>query len=177
MNLVKYLYRFLGIYLAFLVQSLFFENLKIFSCSPDIVLTVLIILAVSTDFTEAALLGAFAGLLTDVMYGTVFGINILIYMYTAILVSIAADKKNANSPLIMSWICFISIAAYEIVLAVLKTVVGTSARIGALCANIFVKGIFVAIFALCFVLVVQYIKKRRQKNICKGTSPEKEAAE
>lgn len=172
---MKYLTKFLGVYLAFLLQSLFFENLKIFSCSPDILLTALIICAVSLDFVPAALLGAFAGILTDSMYGSVFGINILVYMYLALLVSIAADKKNDNSPLIMSWVCFVSIAAMEIVLAVLKTVLGNSAGIGNVCANIFVKGIFAAVFALVFVLFVQYMKKRRQKKSALETSSEKEA--
>ena len=164
MNRVKNLTKFLGIYLAFLIQSLFLENLKMFSASPDIVLTLIVIFSVSMDFVPAAALGAFAGLLTDVMYESVFGINLLLYMYLALFVSIAADKKNENSPLIMSWISFISIAALEIVTAVLGAVLGRTIKIGVLCANVFVKGIFAAIFALLFVLIVQYIRKRKQKK-------------
>lgn len=163
--------------MAFLIQSLFFENYKIFYCSPDIVLTLLVIFSVSLNFVPAAFLGAFAGLLSDAMYNSVFGINILVYMYMTLLVSIAADKKNENSPLIMSWICFVSIAALEIVLAVLRAVLGGSIELGVLCANIFVKGIFAAVFALCFVILVQHIKKTRQKKSDVMVCPEKEAAQ
>lgn len=177
MNRVKYLYKFLGLYLAFLFQSFFFENLKILYCSPDLVLTVLIIFSVSLDLVPAALLGAFAGLLSDVMYSSVFGINILVYMYLALLVSIAADKKNENSPLIMSWICFVSVAAFQIVLTVLKAVAGTSVQMGLLCANIFVKGLFAALFALCFVLAVQYIKNKRKKKNEAILPPQEEAVQ
>lgn len=162
---VKNLSKFLWIYIAFLLQSIFLENLKIFSCSPDLVLTLVIIFSVTLDFTPAALLGAFAGLLIDVMYESVFGINLLVYMFLAILVGIAADRKNENSPLIMSWISFVSVAALEIALAALKSVIVTPEKISVLCANIFVKGIFAAVFALLFVLLKEHIMKiKKQKK-------------
>ena len=112
---MKYVWKALGIYVAFLLQSLIFENLRIFSCSPDVLAAVVIIVAVSEDFVPASILGGFAGLLYDVMYGEVFGISILLYTYLALLVGIAADRRNSNSPLIMSWVSFVSIASLEIV--------------------------------------------------------------
>jgi len=161
---VKYVWKTLGIYLAFLIQSLIFENLKIFSCSPDLLIAVIIIMAVSEDFVPASVLGAFAGLLIDVMYGQAFGINILLYMYLALIVSIASDSKSANSPLIMSWVCFVCVAALEIVLAALRSVIIAPEKISVLCANIFVKGIFAAVFTLLFVLIKEYIIKRKKKD-------------
>lgn len=155
----------LGIYFAFLLQSLFFENLKLFSCSPDILVAVVIIVAVSESFVAASTMGAFAGLLIDVMYGQVFGINILFYMYLALIVSIAADKKNLNSPLIMSWVCFVSIAAMEIVVSILKFGIGSNLTLGLIVSNIFVKGIFAALFALIFVLLTLKREKKRKTEI------------
>ncbi|MBE7034055.1 MAG: rod shape-determining protein MreD [Ruminococcaceae bacterium] len=155
----------LGIYFAFLLQSLFFENLKLFSCSPDILVAVVIIIAVSESFVAASVMGAFAGLLIDVMYGQVFGINILLYMYLALIVSIAADKKNLNSPLIMSWVCFVSIAAMEIVVSILKFGIGSNLTLGLIVSNIFVKGIFAALFALVFVLLTLKREKMRKTEI------------
>ena len=93
---MKYVWKALGIYLAFLLQSLVFENLRIFSCSPDILVAVVIIVAVSEDFVPASILGGFAGLLCDVMYGEVFGISILLYIYLSLLVSLAADKLRSR---------------------------------------------------------------------------------
>ena len=172
---MKYVWKALGIYLAFLLQSLIFENLRMFSCSPDILVAVVVIAAVSENFAPASILGGFAGLLYDVMYGEVFGISILLYTYLALLVSLAADRSNSNSPLIMSWVCFVSIASMEIVVALLKTAMGNTPAFGQLCANILVKGLFGALFALCFVLVVQYIK--RKKLIISEATQEKEAVE
>lgn len=173
---MKYVWKIAGIYLAFLLQSLIFENLRMFSCSPDLLAAVVIIAAVSENFVPASILGGFAGLLYDVMYGEVFGINLLLYTYLALLVSLATDRRSSNSPLIMSWVCFVSIASLEIVIALFKTAMGSTPAFGQLCANILVKGLFAALFALCFVLVVQYIKKK-QTRIISETSQEKEAAE
>lgn len=161
---MKNLLRFIGIYVAFLLQSLLFQEIRIFSSSPDIMLALLVIFSVSLDIIPAAFLGAFAGLLMDVMYERVFGINLLIYMFLALFVSLATDRKNENSPLIMSWISFVSVAAFEIAAALLKSVVSQPLKISVLCANIFVKGIFGAIFALVFVISVQKIRRKSDKK-------------
>ena len=158
---MKTFYKFIGIYIAFLLQSLFFQNLRIFSCSLDIMLALLVMFSVSLEFVPAALLGAFAGLLIDVMYEEVFGINLLLYMFLALIVSLATDRKNENSPLIMGWIAFISIAAFEIVVAIFKSVTTTPMTLGTLCANIFVKGIFASVFLLVLVLAIQNKKKKK----------------
>lgn len=167
---LKYIWKAVGIYLAFLAQSLIFENINIFSSSPDILLTVLIICCVSLDFPAASIMGAFAGIMMDAMYGKVFGVNTLIYMYLALLISIAADKKNDNSPLIMSWICFISITLMEVVVAILQAILGAGASMSGLLAGIFVKGLFAAIFALLYTLLSQFLKKRRAQGIVKEES-------
>ncbi len=172
---MKYVWKFTGVYLAFIVQSLLLENLKIFSCSPDILITCVIICSVSMSAAAACGLGAFAGVLMDAMYGEVFGINILVYMYLALLVSLATDARNSNSPLIMSWICFISVATMEIALAILKAVMGSAASIGNVCAGIFVKGIFSALFALVYVLLFQYFKKRKKEKNTDSVGSEKGA--
>ena len=160
--------------IAYKVQTLVFsdgsdiefvENLKIFSCSPDIVLTLVIIFSVSLDSVPAAAIGAFAGALSDIMYENVFGINLLVYMFFALLVSMAVDRKNENSPLIMSWISFVCVSALEIVLAALRSVLISPQKISVLCANVFVKGIFAALFSLLFVLFVLYKKRKKDKTL------------
>lgn len=173
---VKYTAKFAWIYIAFLLQSFVFENLNIFSCSPDVLLTVLVICCVPLKFPRAAILGAFAGAITDAMYGRIFGLNVIMYMYFALLVSVFADEKNQNSPLIMGWICFVSISAYEIVLALLKTMLGSATSIGYLGANIFVKGVFAAVAALLFVLLAQKIKKGKESRAKAALDSRKEAA-
>ncbi len=154
-----------GIYIVFLLQSLIFENIRIFSCPPDILLATVILLSVSSDLKWAAILGGFAGLLKDVMYGGAFGINILMYMYLGLLVSLAVDTKSDNSPLIMGWISFVCITLMEIVVALLKSMFGYPTSVGFLTANIFVKGVFGAVFAFLYVLLKEKAAKRREKTL------------
>ena len=160
---MKYAWKLLGIYLAFLAQSLIFENIKILSCSPDILIVAIIMCSVSAGTLQAALLGGTAGLFADALYGSIFGINILVYMYLAIVVSLSVRASTDNSPILMSWVTFVTVAALEIVLTLLKSMLGYTASIGFLGANILIKGGFGALFALLFVFVYHYIKNRRVK--------------
>ena len=169
---MRYISKVLGIYLAFLAQTLIFENIKIFSCSPDILITAIIICAVSSDYMKAAALGAFGGMLVDVMCKDIFGINILIYMYLALLVSLAVGEKTENSPLLMSWVVFISIAAMQIILGVFKSMLGYSSSIGVMGANILVKGMFASVFTLLFVLLYQNLKKKAAVKRAAGVREE-----
>ncbi len=165
---MKLFLKILGVYLAFLGQSIIFENIKIFSCSPDILMVAIIICSVSADTMKAALVGGMAGLLTDVMCGSIFGLNTLIYMYLAIIVSFTVSERIHNSPLLMSWVTFAVITVYEIVLTLLKTMFGYTVSIAFLGANVLVKGLFGAVFSLVFVLIYQKIKsvnERRQNSI------------
>lgn len=161
---MKYLWKLLGIYLAFLAQSIIFENIKILSCSPDILIVAIIMCSVSAGTLQAALLGLAAGLFADALYGSIFGINILIYMYLAIAVSISVHESTDNSPLLMGWVTFVSVTVLEIVLTLFKSMFGFTVSIGFLGANILIKGGFGALFALLFVLVYHRIKKGRTKT-------------
>ncbi len=162
---MKYFLKILGIYLAFLVQSIFFENIKILSCSPDILIVAIIMCSVSAGNLHAAFLGGGAGLLMDVLFGDVFGINTLIYMYLAFFVSVLVDEKTDNSPLLMAWVTFSSITVMEIVLTVFKSFFSYNVSMGFLGANVLVKGIFGAVFALLFVLIGQRIKKSKKASL------------
>ena len=140
-----------------------FENINILSVSPNILLAVIIMCSVSLDFVPASAMGSFAGVLMDTMYGSVFGVRTITYMFLALFVSIAVDKKNDNSPLIMSWICFISITVMEISISVLKAMLIGGISIKYLISGIFVKGIFAALVALFYTLIRQYIKNRKAR--------------
>ena len=158
------LLKFIGIYLAFLAQSLIFENINIAAASPDIVITAVILAALFYSIPTAAALGAFIGLVTDAVCGRLFGVYTLIYMYLAISVGAIADKRINNSPLIMAWICFLYTALYEILKYLILILLGIEQSISMLGADIVVKGIFSAVFALLFVLWRNKGIKVKQKS-------------
>ena len=151
MKKVNYLKKFIWVYAAYLAQTLILNEIKILGCSPDIISVALVICAVSEEYMLSAAIGSFAGVLTDTLSGKLFGVNTLILMYFALSVSLLTDKKSENSPVIVSFVYFVSIAAKETLLAVIKMLLGYSVPIGHLCADILVKGIFGGIFILAFV--------------------------
>jgi rod shape-determining protein MreD len=165
---VNYIKKFLGVYAAFLIQTILIERIGAFSCPPDILLTVLIICSVGLTPMRAFALGAFAGIITDAMSSRVFGINILIYMYLALFVSLSTGERTDNSPLLMSWVAFISIAALELIAGVIKAALGSFPGAGYVVSSIFVKGIFSAVFTLLFVLLCQKKKQRKTRNESDG---------
>ena len=172
MKKVSCLKKFIWVYAAYLVQTLILNEIKIFGCSPDIISVALVICAVSEEYMLSAAIGSFAGVLTDTLSGKLFGINTLILMYFALCVSLLTDKKSENSPIIVSFIYFVSIAAKETLLAAVKMLLGYSVPIGHLCADILVKGIFGGIFILAFVWWVYrkeigglFKRKTKEENV------------
>ncbi len=159
---VKLLKKFIWVYAAYLVQTLILNEIKIFGCSPDIISVALVIFAVSDGYMLSAALGSFAGVLMDALSGKLFGISTLIFMYFALSVSLLTDKKSENSPVIVSFIYFVSISAKEILLAIIKVMLGYSMPIGHLCADILVKGIFGGICVLIFV----WWTYRKEIDVC-----------
>ncbi len=151
MKKVKYLEKFIWVYAAYLVQTLILNEIKIFGCSPDVITVVLVIFAVSEGYMLSAAMGGFAGFLTDTLSGRLFGVNTLILMYFALTVSLLTDKRSENSPVIVCFVYLVSVAAKEILLAVIKILLGYSVPIGHLCADILVEGIFGGICIVAFV--------------------------
>ncbi|MBQ8391316.1 MAG: rod shape-determining protein MreD [Clostridia bacterium] len=149
--------KFIWVYAAYLVQTLVLSEIKIFGCSPDIISVVLVILAVSEGYMLSAAIGSFAGVLIDTLSGKLFGMNTLILMYYALSVSLLTDKKSENSPIIVSFIYFVSIAAKESLLAVIKMLLGYSLPIGHLFTNILVKGVFGGI---CILIIVWWVYRK-----------------
>lgn len=105
----------------------------------------------------SAAIGSFAGVLIDTLSGKLFGMNTLILMYYALSVSLLTDKKSENSPIIVSFIYFVSIAAKESLLAVIKMLLGYSLPIGHLFTNILVKGVFGGI---CILIIVWWVYRK-----------------
>ncbi len=156
---MKYVKKIAIIYGVFLLQSLIFENINIFSVSLNIIPAVLIIVSLHSNQTESALLGAFAGLLTDVVCCRVFGVHIILYMLLSGAVSSFINKNVNNSPLIMGGMCFTFSSLYTLVYSFIPTVFGYSVNIGSIASDVLINGI-IAFFTG---LVITYLIIRRNK--------------
>lgn len=160
--MVKKVGKTIGIYIAFLLQSLMLENTSIFSSTPDILLTAIIIVSIGSKCNEAVVYGAFGGLLIDFLCGRLFGVYTITYMYLALAVSFTADKRVVNSPIFAAWSCFAYTAIFEVVSSIVLSLVGRGKSIGMISTDVLVKGIFSAVFTVLFIMIVEHIKKRKQ---------------
>ena len=153
--------KFIGIYIAFLIQSIIISNVRILSITPDLFSIVIVLTAVYCSCTEACFIGAFGGILIDVICGRVFGVNTLIYMYLALIIAFFVDKKHSNSPVI-----FVCITFFQMIKSLLYYFAGHVVSIGYIGKSILVNGVI----ALVFTVVCVFI-------IVKKSSKIKEAAE
>ena len=158
---MKYLYKFIGVYIAYLFQMLLIQNIKIHNCSPDIILPVLVIYSVSAPLSFSVVAGGIIGVISDALSASVFGINTLVYMYFALLVNLFTDSKTENSPLLMGFISFSTISATQIIISVVKSIMVAPIPLHYLITKILVKGVFGGIITLLIVLISQWVKKRR----------------
>ena len=157
---MKYVKKIAIIYGVFLLQSLIFENINIFSVSLNIMPAVLIVFALHSNPTESALLGAFGGLLKDVVFSRVFGGHTIFYMLLSGLISNFINRNINNSPLIMGGACFAFSSSYTVIYSLMPTVFGYSLNIGSVALDVLINGVT----AFLIGLLITYIIIRRSKS-------------
>ena len=63
----------------FILQTTLFKHIQIFGISPDFMIVIIVSFAIIRHEVEGALIGFFAGLLQDILFGSPIGINALLY--------------------------------------------------------------------------------------------------
>ena len=76
---------FLLLLVCFIVQGTFLKVIAIGSISPNLILIFVVSFGFMRGKKEGIFVGFFAGLLLDIMFGTVIGFYALIYMYIGYL--------------------------------------------------------------------------------------------
>ena len=141
------------IYIIFLLQSIILENIRILSVTPQLLFVAVIIASVYHSDTQAALLGAFAGFLTDAVCSRAFGMHIILYMLLAAAVSHFVSKSVYNSPLFMGAVCLEFSTLYIVVASVMPTIFGYSINIGRIATDILICGIIAFICGFVFTYI------------------------
>ncbi len=78
---------YITLVLLFVLQSTVNNYIDIYHIFPNLILVFTICYSLKTEPFKAACLGFVAGMLTDISIGRYMGLNTLLFMYTAILVS------------------------------------------------------------------------------------------
>ena len=89
---MKKIFPFIITFLSIVIQSTLFQFISILDIIPNISLLFLIIFSIQLGEYYGGLLGLFLGIITDVMYLSIFGINTLIYFIIGY--SLGTFKEN-----------------------------------------------------------------------------------
>ncbi len=110
---MKKFFLFLTFLILFLVQTTSGELLRIFGAVPNLLLTFTIIYCVNSSVLSSVLVGAIAGLLTDVSTNAALGINALLMTYTAVFTSFLSSKILYERKIIICITVFALSLLYE----------------------------------------------------------------
>lgn len=69
------------------IQTTIFPFFKIYNVMPDLMITVVVSFALLASPTTGMIIGFYSGILQDIMFGSIIGLNALIYMVAGYLVS------------------------------------------------------------------------------------------
>lgn len=99
---------------AYLIQITFIHYIEIYTVVPNLMIIVLVCAALSEqDVIRTALYGVMYGMLLDFSAETIFGINSLLCMYTALLCNIAGQKLFKGKFLVNILLVFVMSFIYE----------------------------------------------------------------
>lgn len=93
--------------------SVYLSGIAICNVVPAIDLILLVVYAANSEKYEAATYGLVMGVIVDILFGTTFGFNALIYMYIALCVNIFSKKFMSNEPLSVLVLLLAAIFLYD----------------------------------------------------------------
>lgn len=99
---------------AYLIQTTFLHYLEIGGVIPNLTVALVICVALTEDtLMRAAVYGAICGMLLDFSAETVFGINLLLCMYLALLCNLLAQKLFKGRFIVNVLLVLVMSFAYE----------------------------------------------------------------
>lgn len=107
----------IGIIIAvnLIFQSTLLQYFKIYGVLPNTGLILVISFAIYNGKNKGALIGFFVGLLQDIMFGRIIGLNACVYMITGYLVGIINRKVFKENLLIPFTLTALATVFYEII--------------------------------------------------------------
>ncbi|MBR3934361.1 MAG: rod shape-determining protein MreD [Clostridia bacterium] len=113
---------YITLVLLAVVQTAAGRHIKIFGVLPNLVLTFTILYSLTNGSFRAGVLGLVAGLILDSASASVFGLNALLMMYTAIIASYFSRKFYYENKVASFCGVYIYTTIYESVLLILTQV-------------------------------------------------------
>lgn len=101
------------VYLILLLQSTVFSYLKIFNVKPNLLLVFVVSMALLRGNVEGAIIGFFAGLAQDMLFGKAIGFYAVLGMYTGLITGSVNKRLYRENILVGIFFTFLSTLVYE----------------------------------------------------------------
>jgi rod shape-determining protein MreD len=118
----KALFYFFFIVLFLLLQTTLLHYVAIYGVVPNILVVFTIVTALLRGDSEGAILGFFAGLSLDLMFGNVIGFYALLGLYLGIAVGASNKKIFRENILVVVFFTFVYSVAYESVVYIVNNI-------------------------------------------------------
>ncbi len=100
--------------MALVIQSTWIKYTEILGVTPNLVLALVVAMGLISEPVEAGTYGFAAGVLWDLMWGRVFGVNALLFMYIVLLGRALIELMYKKGLFVSVMITFFSAILYEI---------------------------------------------------------------
>ncbi|MCF6465376.1 rod shape-determining protein MreD [Clostridium sp. Cult2] len=102
------------IIINFILQSTILHYFSIFDVVPNTALVIIVIIGLLRGKKAASIVGLLAGLLQDIIFSPVVGINGFIYFFIGYFVGMAENKLSKDNILIPFFITLVSTICYHL---------------------------------------------------------------
>lgn len=94
--------------------SVYLSGIAIFNVTPAIDMILLVVFAANSEKNEATLFGFLMGLIVDILFGTAFGFNTLLFMYIGFGTNVISKRYFSNEPIIVLLLLLSAVLFYDI---------------------------------------------------------------
>ncbi len=124
----KVLFYFFFIILFLLLQTTLLQYVAIYGVVPNILLVFIIVTALLRGDVEGSVVGFFAGLFVDMMFGNILGFYALLGLYLGIAVGATNKKIFRENILIAVFFTFVYSLAYESLVYIINNIMSADMR-------------------------------------------------
>lgn len=111
---------------AYLLQTTFAGYIAIFGIKPDLILAALICFGAFHGKEKGALMAVVMGIVVDLLFGKIFGVNTLMYLYIVVAASVIFEYLFEHNVLTVGTVTFVLSLAGGVIYSLILVLSGQS---------------------------------------------------
>ncbi len=121
---------YIAVIVAMYFDSIFFDSVHIFGVRPDVMLAFTVSFSVLSGMIPGALMGLFGGLIMDIMFGRMIGLNAMLYFTAGIAGGYFFGKFYADNVVIPTVTAMAASVLKDLVYALAAALLGAQYSFG-----------------------------------------------